>query len=118
MSSFAYKWALTRICAIRINYLNACHNYSLSIFITRHFLCAVVTHKHTNSRKLDKHKCKTFLRSFGAVMRGPRVLGPHEAVTAAHILVPQALLTAMRPPGTALRLELAVELEFEQRNIA
>ena len=51
-------------------------------------------------------------------MRGPRVLGPHEAVTAAHILVPQALLAAMRPPGTALRLELAVELEFEQRSIA
>ena len=56
-------------------------------------------------------------RSFGAVMRGPRVLGPHEAVAAAHILVPQALLTAMRPPGTALRLELAVELEFEHNSI-
>ena len=51
-------------------------------------------------------------------MRGPRVLGPHEAVTAAHILVPHALLAAMRPPGTALRLELAVELEFEQSSIA
>ena len=50
-------------------------------------------------------------------MRGPRVLGPHEAVAAAHILVPQALLTAMRPPGTALRLELAVELDFEHNSI-
>ena len=69
-------------------------------------------------RKLDNRKCKTSLRSFGAVMRGPRVLGPHEAVTAAHILLPQALLAAMRPTGTALRLELAVELEFEQRSIA
>ena len=49
---------------------------------------------------------------FGFVVRGPRVLGPHESLAASQVVVPHALLAAMRPPGAPLRLDVAVELEL------
>tara|TARA_B100002051_G_C16609367_1_gene572322 strand:+ start:519 stop:794 length:276 start_codon:yes stop_codon:yes gene_type:complete len=49
---------------------------------------------------------------FGIVVRGPRVLGPHEALAASHVLVPASLLQNMRTDEGRTRLDVAVELEL------